>query len=602
MPNTVLLKKSSVANSVPTTGDLQPGELALNYTDGNLFYKNASNVVTVIASNKSISLSGNITGGNISATSHTGSVVSVTGNVTGGNILTGGLISATSTITSAANITGGNLTTTGKGNIGELFVTTSAGNEGGQINLPLAAANTTLSGSVVIDVFQNRLRFYEGGGTARGAYIDLTAAGAGVSTNLLAGGGGTPGGANTQVQFNDGGTFGGNGQFVYNKTTNIVTAGAFAGNTNGTGQNFQVGDDAWIGDINTADTIGIKGQQNAGNGFIVFGNADATGKLGRAGTGPLTYAGAFSASGNVTGGNITTAGLITSTGNITGGNLLTGGLISATSTITSAANITGGNLATGGTASATGNITGGNILTGGLISATGNITGGNANIGGNLNVTSSLTVSSNGTYGNVVTTPFASVYATGAGANPYSIMQVRSNDGISGMGMQAYANLNGLLYSNTGITFQTGATVRDKDYPTGGVSRVIIDSTGLTANGIVSASGNVTGGNIATGGLITSTGNVTGGNLITAGIVTATGNISGNYFIGNGSLLTGISGGGNTAGGYFNSTLTTYPTGDYGNGEAYCGASPSTDVFNIIILPNFDDIDPQGSYVTVDLN
>ena len=37
----------------------------------------------------------------------------ITGNLTGGNVLTGGLISATSTITSAANITGGNLITSG---------------------------------------------------------------------------------------------------------------------------------------------------------------------------------------------------------------------------------------------------------------------------------------------------------------------------------------------------------------------------------------------------------------------------------------------------------------------------------------------------------
>jgi filamentous hemagglutinin len=37
----------------------------------------------------------------------------ITGNITGGNVLTGGLISATSTITSAANITGGNLITSG---------------------------------------------------------------------------------------------------------------------------------------------------------------------------------------------------------------------------------------------------------------------------------------------------------------------------------------------------------------------------------------------------------------------------------------------------------------------------------------------------------
>jgi hypothetical protein len=43
------------------------------------------------------------------------------------------------------------------------------------------------------------------------------------------------------------------------------------------------------------------------------------------------------------------------------------------------------------------------------------------------------------------------------------------------------------------------------------------------------------------------TGNVTGANLVTAGNITAVGNIqasAGSYFIGNGSQLTGISGGG----------------------------------------------------------
>lgn len=45
MANKVLLKKSSVAARVPTTSDLDYGELALNYADGKLYYKNSSNVV-----------------------------------------------------------------------------------------------------------------------------------------------------------------------------------------------------------------------------------------------------------------------------------------------------------------------------------------------------------------------------------------------------------------------------------------------------------------------------------------------------------------------------------------------------------------------------
>jgi hypothetical protein len=66
----------------------------------------------------------------------------------------------------------------------------------------------------------------------------------------------------------------------------------------------------------------------------------------------------------------------------------------------------------------------------------------------------------------------------------------------------------------------------------------------------ISASGNITGGNvIASGSLVvgsfapsslSTAGNVTGGNILTGGLVSVTGNITGSYFIGNGSQLTGL--------------------------------------------------------------
>jgi hypothetical protein len=71
---------------------------------------------------------------------------------------------------------------------GNIKAMASAGDEGGELFLNKAATNTTLNGGVTIDVWQNRLRFFEQGGTARGAYIDLTAASAGVGTNLISGG------------------------------------------------------------------------------------------------------------------------------------------------------------------------------------------------------------------------------------------------------------------------------------------------------------------------------------------------------------------------------------------------------------------------------
>jgi len=45
MPNTFTLKKSAVANKVPITTDLSPGEIAINTTDGRLYYLHSSSVV-----------------------------------------------------------------------------------------------------------------------------------------------------------------------------------------------------------------------------------------------------------------------------------------------------------------------------------------------------------------------------------------------------------------------------------------------------------------------------------------------------------------------------------------------------------------------------
>jgi len=49
MANKVLLKRSSVAGKTPNASDLQYGELALNYNDGVLYYKDTSNTVQSIS-------------------------------------------------------------------------------------------------------------------------------------------------------------------------------------------------------------------------------------------------------------------------------------------------------------------------------------------------------------------------------------------------------------------------------------------------------------------------------------------------------------------------------------------------------------------------
>ena len=277
------------------------------------------------------------------------------------NVVAGNVFSGTSTVT--GNITGGNVNATSNvratGDVfgKELWSTQSSGDEGGQLNMGIPVTNTSLTGQVTIDVYQNRLRFFQGD-NARGAYIDLTQAATSVGTNLLAGGGGgTPGGANTYVQFNDGGLFGGNINFTYDKGFNTVTAGTFAGTLNGSGQNFKVGDDAWIGDINLSNTIGLKGQQDATQAYLVFGTTN-TQTLGRTGAGALTYQGGFTAQGglqNTPIGNATPSTALFTTVGSSGNTTVSALTVNATATI-------------GTTLGVTGNISGSGVtLTGSLV-------------------------------------------------------------------------------------------------------------------------------------------------------------------------------------------------------------------------------------------
>jgi len=108
---------------------------------GNIIVKASANLTTPnigAATGSSVSLTGNVTSGNLV----TGGAVSSTGNVVGGNILTGGLVSATGNVTggnlitagaisaasfsASGNVTGGNITTAGIANIATLEVTTLA--------------------------------------------------------------------------------------------------------------------------------------------------------------------------------------------------------------------------------------------------------------------------------------------------------------------------------------------------------------------------------------------------------------------------------------------------------------------------------------------
>ena len=663
MTNTVLIKRSGTANSIPTAGQLQPGELAINYADGNLFYKNSSNVVTLLTSNQFVSVAGNVTGGNIT----TPGLISATGNIiTGSNIVTGGgsggnltganVISAT-TLSASSNVTGGNLNAVGLSLSGNV------------VSALVSAANITTTANISGNYFIGNGSLLTGiAGGGGGSSISNGTSNVTVlsSANITVGVAGT---SNVIVWATTGQYVAGVVSATGNVTGNYfigngsqltgITASAGAAITNGT-SNVTVSSSSNI----TANVAGSAIATWATTGEYITGLISATGNItgnniisGGGSGGNITGANVISATtlsatANVIGGNINTAGLISATGNITGGNLITAAAVSAAS-VSASGNITSGNLNAAGlslssnvvsalnlsssltaatTVSAVGNITGGNLITAAAVSAasvsaSGNITGGN----GVTNPVQNQDVATKIYVDNAVSTAIsyheavaAATTTTLAATTGGTISYTQPNGAGNGVGalltttgsfdLIDTANVQTvgtrILVKNEGNAVFNGVytwsnatnIVRSTDADTYGVGNAValgLNDYFFVSSGSVNAgsawvvdspNGTITFGttniafaqfsssqtytaNTSAGLSLTGTvfsakvdgtttafdggGNISvkaSANLTTPNIGAATGtslsvtaNISGNYFIGNGSLLTGIAGGGGGA-------------------------------------------------------
>ena len=198
---TIALRSSGATGNVPNALSLAYGEFALNYADGIIYYRTDSNTVGSILTTQPSGLDTEIQFNDLGSF---GSSANLSFNKTTGQL-------STTRIYVAANAQiVGNVTAN------RLISNNSVGSSGGDILLAKPAANTTLSGlGITIDAFENKIRFYEQGGTNRGAYIDLTEAAANVGTNLLTAGGG--GSGNNALQYRSSYTANG-GQTVFAAT------------------------------------------------------------------------------------------------------------------------------------------------------------------------------------------------------------------------------------------------------------------------------------------------------------------------------------------------------------------------------------------------
>jgi len=159
-----------------------------------------------------------------------------------------------------------------------LTVTGASGIEGGEIELA-KAPTSTLAGNVVIDVYENKLRFFEGGGNGRGFYLDLTTGANNTSTNIMSGG--TQGAAGAQGPKGDTGDQGEPGaDGAQGPAGNDGAAGAQGpkGDTGDQGPQGEPGADGAQGPAGNDGAAGAQGEPGADGAQGPAGNDGAPGQ------------------------------------------------------------------------------------------------------------------------------------------------------------------------------------------------------------------------------------------------------------------------------------------------------------------------------------
>ena len=296
--------------------------LALGQAEPNLGAGDNNSILTISTNNtrvwsnsitlSSVSVSGNITGGNLLS----GGLISVTGNVSGGNVITGGVVSAT------GNVTGNFILGNGSQLTGIITSVSNVVNGDSNLNIATANANVTISvstvgnvavftptgASILGNVAVSNTISATGNITTAGYFIGTFAGN--ISGNL------TAPGANTQVLYNNSGNAGASAGFTFDQATNvmtvsgntssgnILTAGLISATGNVTG-NFILGNGSQLtGVLTSVNANSLLGNTLSSN--VIFSSLTTVGTLAN-----------LSVSGNVTLANITVVDTtLSSTGNL----------------------------------------------------------------------------------------------------------------------------------------------------------------------------------------------------------------------------------------------------------------------------------------------
>ena len=317
-------------------------------------FNKTSNTVSI---SNALSVTGNITGGNVTATTFISNVaigtapfiVTSTTQVANLSVATAGTATSATSATNAAALLQNTSTAT---TVYPTFTTSSANGNSSAVFSTSITANLGNS-SITATTFAGAL---SGAATTAGT----------VTTNA-------------QPNITSTGTL---TSLTVSGTSNLGAVGNVTITGGSAGQFLQTNGSGGLSFASISTTSLANGNSNiaipSANGNINFSAIGNANVMIVTGTG-ANITGTINVSANANVGNLGTAGLVVATGNVSGGNLTTGGAVVATG------NVSGGNLTTAGLLSVTGNVSGGNLTTTGILSVTGT---GVSSIGGNLDMTS----------------------------------------------------------------------------------------------------------------------------------------------------------------------------------------------------------------------
>jgi hypothetical protein len=562
-----------------------------NFTGTLTSTSNSQPNITSVGTLTSLAVTGNVTAGNVYANSGAVVATTVTGTLT---------TAAQPNITSIGTLT--SLIVTGNSNLGNVATANIFSGDGGLLtNISVSAGNTIISGSSNSRVVSSGGNVTTS--VAGNANI-LIVTGTGVNvTGYLTSSGDITGANSTANYFIGSGNNLSNiqGANVFGTVANATYA-SNAGNANTattatTAGTVTTAAQPNITSVGTLTTLGVSGTVTAaaftantgvftgnGNGLTNLAGANVTGTVANA-----TYAvsaGSATTAGTVTTNaqpNITSVGTLTSvtvTGNTISGNVYANtGTVGAQYLKGDGSNITNISVSAGSTiVNGTSNVSipapNGNVNTVVAGNTTVVVTGTGVNITGTLNATSTISGNFSGNLsGNVTTAAQANITSlgtlTGLTVSGTSNLGAVGNVTITGGSSNFYLRTNGsgvltwsdalltpIPGSNTQVLFNDAGNANGNSSLTFNKSNGLLTTTTLSATNLIgtltTASNqqlNInrvgtldlliinTAGYISAGSANISAGNI---NLIAAGSANLGNAASANYFIGNGSLLTGV--------------------------------------------------------------